>query len=233
MNLIISYIARGIVLIISIVLYVYLFSAIIPKFIMRLSCKGDTTKDRGLKKFIYPNGRCVVYEPEISVRRFVSKYALYTEDGFKYLICKTNSKVKNISYDIYVFDNQNKLRDIIAISETLKKAGYTKAVALPPETSYIRFVLRRADSEYFSNQIIAEYSPKRYWICAVVVGLATLVEAILVYSFAGDLLTKALRLRITINSVGGMIFMSLIIAAITGGLTVLAYRRYCKKVINR
>ena len=64
-------------------------------------------------------------------------------------------------------------------------------------------------------------------------GLATLVEAILVYSFAGDLLTKALRLRITINSVGGMIFMGLIIAAITGGLTVLAYRRYCKKVINR
>jgi hypothetical protein len=27
--------------------------------------------------------------------------------------------------------------------------------------------------------------------------------------------------------------MGLIIAAITGGLTVLAYRRYCKKVVNR
>lgn len=233
MNLIISYISRGLVLIISIILYVYLFSTIVPKFIMRLSCKDEATKDRGLKKFVYPRGRCVLYETEISVRKYVSNYVLYTEDGFKYLKCKTNSRLKSIKYDVYVFDNQSKLIDIIAVSETIITEGYTKTVALPPETSYIRFVLRRADAEYYSNQVIAEYSNQRYIICAGVIAAATMIESLVVYFLASDLLKNALKLRIGIIDVVGMIFMSLIISAIAAGLTVLAYRRYCKKVINK
>lgn len=233
MELVISYIAKALVLITSMILYVYLFSAIIPRFIMRLSCKKENTRDRGLKKFIYPNGRSVLYEPELSVRKYVSNYALYTEDGYKYIKCKTAPQVKYLKYDVYAFDNQNKLVDIINVKERLSESGYTSAVALPPETSYVRFVLRKADAEYFSNQEIAVYSPIRYCVCAGVVAFATAIEAAAIYSFVKDLLINALRLRIELSSPVGMTFMTLLISSLVAGLTILAYRRNCKKVINR
>lgn len=241
MEVIISYIAKVLVLITSMVLYIYLFSAIIPKFIMRLKCKKENTRDRGIKKFIYDNGRCVLYEPELSVREYVSNYALYTEDGYKYIKCKTARELKSIRYDVYVFDNRNKLIDIVNVNETLKEKGYTSAVMLPPETSYVRFVLRRADAMYSSNKVIATYSPIRYCICAGVVAIATAIEATFIYSFVREiylLATEALyknglRLQLTIIGPVGMIFMILGISLIAAGLTVLAYRRNCKKVINR
>ena len=126
----------------SIVLYVYLFSVIIPKGIMRIKLKYQGTCDRGLKKFIYPNGRCVLYEPELLIRKYIPLYALYTEDGYKYLKCKATERVSYLRYDVYAFDNRNKLIDIIGVAEAIGADRYTDNVSLPPATSYVRLVVR-------------------------------------------------------------------------------------------
>jgi hypothetical protein len=232
-ELLIAYIAKGLTLLISIILYVYLFSAVIPNFIMRLRVKRENTRDRGIKKFVYPNGRCVLYETELSIRKFISNYALYTEDGYKYIKCKAVHGVSALRYDIYAFDVRNKLIDIIGISEVLGADDYTESVPLPPETSYVRFVLRKADDKYYSNQILLDYSSMRYVICAIVVALATALEATLMYVIVKDILINALRLKIQLSSTVNMIVAILVISLLVAGFTVLAYRRNCKKVVNR
>ena len=228
-------VAKGIVLIISITLYLKLFSSLIPGAIMRLSCKGETTRDRGIKKYIYENGRCVVYEPEVNVRKYVKKYSLYTEDGYKYIQCKIADRVRYIKYDVYAFDNKNKILDIITVNEYVDIGSqYSSSVAIPPETSYVRFVLRKVDSKYISNKVLVGYSPARYAVCGVVVGLATAIETAIVYICLRDiLLLLTTRFKKFILDTPEMIVAGVIICCITVGLTLLAYHRNSKKVINR
>lgn len=233
MELVVAYIAKGLMLVTSMVLYVYLFSAIIPKFIMKLSVKKENTRDRGLKKFIYPNGRCVLYETDLATRQYISNYALYTEDGYKYMKCKATDKVHVLRYDVYAFNNRNKLIDIIGVTEVLAEGGYTAAVSLPPDTSYVRFVLRKVDNELFTKRVYVDYSIARYIICAAVVALATALEAVFIYSLAKDILINALRLRMELSGTVRMTFAIIGISLLVAGLTVLAYFRNSKKVINK
>ena len=130
------------------------------------------------------------------------------------------------------FAVNNKLIDILSVLETVNN-GCTQEVSIPPETSYVRLVLRRVDNEYYSRKIVAEYSVFSYCLCAIVVAVATLVESFIVYFLAKDILISGLRLRMTLIGVGGMFFMAILISLIVAGLTVLAYRRNCKKVINK
>ena len=257
--------AKILVLIISVILYANLFSKIIPTFIMKMSFKRKkvTTCDRGLKKFVYPNGRCVLYEPELSARQYVNKYALYTEGGYKYIRCKVAQGVGNLWYDVYAFDNRNKLIDIVWVAEELGLSRYTAAVALPPETSYVRFVLRQADNESFQKgEILADYSKVRYVICAVLAALATMIESVIIYIIALDFILPIYRyiaefyeeviVYLCENFFGatplytpsGTLFSIILnpllmllaivgISAIVTVLTILAYRRNSKKVINR
>lgn len=235
MELVVAYIAKAVLLITSIVLYVYLFSKIIPTFIMKagLKNKNVTTCDRGLKKFIYPDGRCVLYEPELAARRYVKSYALYTEGGYKYIRCKAADGVGNLWYDVYAFDNRNKLVDVVWVSEELGLARYTAAVALPPQTSYVRFVLRQADNDYFSNKILLGYSKVRYAICSVIVAVSTFIESMFMYVILRDFILNAFGLNIGILNPFIMFLVSIGIAAIITVFTILVYHINSKKVINK
>jgi hypothetical protein len=169
----------------------------------------------------------------LATRKYISSYALYTEDGYKYIKCKAVRGVSVLRYDVYAFDVKNKLIDIIGVSEVLGKEDYTEAIALPPETSYARFVLRRVDNKTFSNKILVNYSFIRYLICASIVAISTMIEAMITYVIVKDILINALRVRIELASMGNMIFASACISVLVAALTVLAYRRNCKKVINK
>ena len=232
-ELVVAYVAKGLMLLTSIVLYIYLFSSIIPRCIMRVKITNENTCDRGLKKFKYPNGRCVLYEPELEVRKYISMYTLYTEDGYKYIKCKATDRVSYLRYDVYAFDNRDRLIDIIGVTEAIDEDRYTDAVSLPPNTSYVRLVLRRADSEYFSSRALVKYSSLSYVICAFVVAISTAFESMFMCMIAKDLLVNALALRIDLLGVGAMMYVIIAVSLLVAGLTVLAYRRNCKKVINR
>lgn len=228
-------IAKAIVLIISITLYLKLFSSLIPGVIMRLSCKRENTRDRGIKKYVYENGRCVVYEPDVNARKYVKKYSLYTEDGYKYMQCKLVDKIHYIKYDVYAFDNADKLLDIITVNQYVDVGEeYSSPIAIPPETSYVRFVLRKVDAKYASNKVLVGYSPVRYAICGTVVGIATAVETAIFYvCFRDILLLLNSRFKYYMLDTTEMVIVGSIICCVTVGLTLLAYHRNSKKVINR
>ena len=227
--------AKAILVFISITLYLKLFSSTIPNLIMRLRYKGTVTRDRGVKKYVYENGRCVVYEPDINVRKYVKKYSLYTEDGYKYIQCEVAKQISYIRYDVYAFNNSNKLIDIINVNENIEgEEGYSAPVELPPETSYVKFVLRKVDAMYSCKTSFVEYSPIRYAICGAVVALATAVETVIIYTNLKYIM-KAIRLKVDLIVLESteMIVAAIIICCITVALTLFAYYRNSKRVMSR
>ena len=107
-------------------------------------------------------------------------------------------------------------------------------MALPPETSYIRFVLRKVDDMYCCKKSYVGYSLASYIACGIIVGLATAVETSIIYIALRDIM-EAIRFKLDmlILDTSEMIVAGVIICCITVTLTLLAYYRNSKRVINR
>ena len=63
------------------VAYVVLLSDVFPKCFLKTRYAYSSSMGRGLKKFVFPNGRGVLYEPHPHIRKYVNKYLLFATDG--------------------------------------------------------------------------------------------------------------------------------------------------------
>lgn len=122
-------------------IYVFLIAEIIPKYFLKMSIDAGYTLGRGLKKFVYPDGRAVVYEPHPSIRKYVKKYVLFTLKGYKYVQLSVDEKVKNYVARVVMFDNQDKILDVCEILETSVAMRTPSPVKLHGKTSYISLSL--------------------------------------------------------------------------------------------
>ena len=136
-----------IILIVGAGLYVFVVSKLLPHFLLAKSYKKHETADRGIAKYNFPNGRSVVYEPEIKYRRFLKKYVLFAYNDKKYIKCKLANDVDSIRYEVAVYNNKNKLVKVIEAAENISKKGETKNVELPADASYASVVLKRVNEE--------------------------------------------------------------------------------------
>ena len=130
---------------VSLSIYVFLIAEIIPKYLLKMHIDAGYTLGRGLKKFVYPDGRAVIYEPHPSMRKYVKKYALFTLDGYKYLQLCIDEKVKNYVARVVMFDNQDKILDVCEISEVSVAMRTPSPVKLHSNTSYISLSLLEAN----------------------------------------------------------------------------------------
>lgn len=139
MEQIIQSILLGVLIILEIILFFVLVATAAPK-ILKNHCAIRQTADRGIKKYLYPNGRAVVYEPHPSFRKYVSQYLLFTEDGYKYLRCKLDAGVESMRYAVVMFNNRNRVIDVIDVEEKKILSDETTPVRLHPDTSYIALI---------------------------------------------------------------------------------------------
>lgn len=144
--------------VLSLVLYVALMKNVFPRYLMRVRCSVSNNLGRGIKKCTYPSGRGVVYEPHPSVRKYVQRYAILTNDGYKYIKCCLDKTVKSLKYRVVMFNRKNRIIDIINVSETVGRAGESQFVMLHQDTSYVAFsltevngVLMKKDSLLYCN----------------------------------------------------------------------------------
>ena len=129
------------VYLVIILIYVFLIAKIIPKYCLKISGDSNYTLGRGLKKFVYPDGRAVVYEPHPSIRKYIEKYALFTLDGYKYVQFSMSQAVKNYTLKITMFDNQNRVIDTLEVSEYTVASRTPCPVKLHADTSYVAISL--------------------------------------------------------------------------------------------
>lgn len=230
LELIISNAVTFLILSVSIFLYVYTVGAVIWRFVPSLTFFGCDTYDRGIRKLRFDGGRAIRYFPELRYRRYVDSYVLMEKDGRKYIKCKIDPHIRSISYDIIVYDSKGKLLDVIGVCEHIRSVGYTEMASLPPDTSYISFVLRRVDGMFSSSDIRVTYDKKRLLISMILTLVVTAFEGYLIGSCAETFL-----LLFSIKAISGktMLAVSVLAGAIIALLMGCVYIRKIKRVVNR
>ncbi|MDE6613128.1 MAG: hypothetical protein K2K28_01045 [Clostridia bacterium] len=144
-----------IVLIVTVAAFVAIRGFLLP----RVFLKGDFGKlslsDRGYGIVDEENGRSVVYEPDVRIRKQIKKYVLSERSGIKQLVLRLDENIKHIDFDVAVYNESGVVFKVLNIRETVKNAGYTEALRLPTQTSFVTVKLNSINGERESRGIFA------------------------------------------------------------------------------
>ncbi len=229
MEQIIKIILLGVLGILEIMLYFILVATAAPK-ILKNYCAIRTTSDRGLKKYVYPNGRGIAYEPHPSVRKYVPHYLLFTEDGYKYVRCQLDNGVESIYYSVVMFDRHNRVIDVIDVAETKISDRESRPVMLHADTSYIALILDTVNDVPLKHETVIRCHLWQLAVYSAVMGVLCFAQMVL--------LTEALRYfdtrLIHRGLADGVANASFVIPAIAIGLLagLLAFLHHRKKGVS-
>jgi len=125
----------------EIAVYLIFVGTFLPKKLLKPRFSLDQSRDRGLRKYVYPTGRGITYEPHPLMRHGIKSYILFTNDGYKYIKCRLVSGIHTIGYSVVMFNSKNQMIDIIDITQTGIRDCETEQVRLHEDTSYVNVVL--------------------------------------------------------------------------------------------
>lgn len=215
------------------VVYVYLTASVYPWLTMHLTWrKRKPFTDRGLLRVKFPKGRGVVYEPDPRVRRYISKYALFTSEGKKYIRLRVDERINYIRYDVVAFDRRGRLLDVLEVSERLASAGSPRAVRLPTATAYTAVLPRKIDGEYTGKDMAVGYSPVGIAVYAALTVLTTVFMAFLIRSEIPNLLYSGDSF-IAYYSAGATLALSLLLGVVNSLWVVFMHYLHAIRKINR
>ena len=173
-----SVIANSILTVSGIIIFVFLVSSFLPHFTFRFKYISKKLSDRGIKKITFNDGRCIVYEPSYDIRDTVTQYTLIKKNDSKYIKCRINENIRTLQYEIIAFNSKNKIIDLISISENISERGYTRAIELPKETSYVEFILRSSNNVKRRHYVFpVTYNPIFLAVYLLAFVICTYVEA--------------------------------------------------------
>ena len=215
------------------VLYVYLVASVYPWLTMHLTWrKRKPFTDRGLLRVKFPKGRGVVYEPDPRVRRYVSKYALFTSEGKKYIRLRVDQRINYIRYDVVAFDRRGRLLDVLEGSERLASAGSPRAGRLPTATAYASVIPRKIDGEYTGKDMAVGYSPIGIAVYTALTTLTTIFIAFLIRNEIPNLLYYGDNF-IGYYSAGSTLALSVLLGVVNSLWVVLMHYLHALRKINR
>ncbi|MBE6684062.1 MAG: hypothetical protein E7592_00215 [Ruminococcaceae bacterium] len=162
---------------ISIAIYVFAVGSVLPSWLLRLRC---SVQDRGLNKYTYPSGRGILYEPHPTLRKYVSSYILFVDNGVKYIRCKATDGVERISYSVAVFDRHGKVIEVLKTTDVIGPAGCTRRVALPKETSYVTLMLDAVNEKKIDSATQLTLDKKKGIAFGGLVVVLTVIEAFII-----------------------------------------------------
>lgn len=175
----------------TLVIYVFLTAYLLPKIFIRAEYKSEKIHDRGIKKYLFENGRAIVYEPTPELRKFICQYILSDIGGERYLQCKVEESVKKIEYRILTFDAFDKPLGAFEVRESDIRDEVTEMVDLPCDTAYVSIELKEVNNDKVCKDTVVGYSATKIAVFAVLTILATVCEALIVKKImlaAADLL---------------------------------------------
>lgn len=217
MENIVNVVCLSIILIIEMAAYIILVGVFMPKWIVRIRCVVKESFDRGIKKYTFPSGRGVVYEPHPSIRKYINRYTLFTNDGYKYIKCRVDSGVKKLNYSVVMFDNRNKVIDVLDINEIKPRNCETDTVAIHQDTSYVSLVLNSVNGEMLEGRPIVCCAFGKIIAYGAAVAALSFAQVILMYGMINvyiDLLFK--NVEFLVLNVTDFVLPSLVIGFFAG-----------------
>lgn len=178
---VLNYFAGAIILILSLILYVFFTACLLPKLLLIPKFRSADTGDRGIKKYLYEDGRAIVYEPTAQVRKHIPQYILSDNAGERFLKCKLDQRIRSIRYVVIAFDASGKVLDILNVSDPVENTGMAKAVPLPLSTAYVTLSVNEVNGVRMKSDRFLQLS---------VIKLAGFVLAALSFTVAEALLLK-------------------------------------------
>ena len=213
-------ISQLVLFIVSLVYFVIVIKTLIPKIFLRPGYSLDKLLGRGYKKYKYPTGRAVVYEPHPSVRKYINKYALFVNDGYKYLKFSLDKGVKSLICEVVMVNNKDKIIDVLSIDTTVGGDTESKEILLHPDTSYVAVSLRSVNGFEIKKSTYCYYSAAQLFGYFALVAIALFIEMLIAAETLGAflsfvlnrtiLLTSAVALYFLLSIVGGMLAAALV-----------------------
>ena len=216
-NIVMSYIAKGMLVLVSLSIYILLVGNVYPMLFMRLRRVFGKSADRGIRKYVFPDGRCVVYEPDMKTRGYINQYELFSLKGTKYIKCKIDPAIRELCYYVLVYDNRDKLVDTLKIYESVRKNGFTRSVKLPHDTSYVNIVLYKVNSECVSKELPVSYSMTNVIAYSLCIVITTVIQAYVSQSLLASLFEGILPIADESIFLPALLF-GVILAAVSVGI---------------
>jgi len=206
-------VAWGMLTLVSLVLFVIVIKTLIPTFLLKVKYSLDKGLGRGLKKFSYPTGRAVLYEPHPSLRKYINRYLLFVNDGYKYLKCSVDAGVKNLKFDVIMLNNKNKVVDVASVDARIGISSQTRDILLHPDTSYVAINLESANGYDVKRIVSGNYTLLQIGLYFAAMFLVAFLELLFVSSALESLFTIALSRKILLGASSFYFICSLFIAA--------------------
>lgn len=206
--------ALWIILLIAVVaVFVAVHAVLLPKLFLKVNYEYDALPDRGIKIISEVNGKSIVYEPDVRIRKYVKQYIVSERNGKKVFVCKIDDAIRYIGYDIVQFDDKGNSFKVLSVSELISNKGYTRTCELSDKTAYVTLVLNSVNNAEF-NYLASKKVVMRG--VALYLAFATFTEA------ASILAIKACAAKIYggvfyesfVLSVSSWIFTSVVCAAV-------------------
>lgn len=226
MNIVIHSISAAMLLIASLVAFVVIIRAVLPAFLLKLGCSLGKGVGRGYRKFSYPGGRAVAYEPHPSVRKYVNRYLLFVNDGYKYFKCRVDKGVKHLKYTVIMLNNKDKVIDTVEVEENIGDGIDGGNVLLHPDTSYVALSVNEANGISVKPQSVSYFSLARLAIYFAAVTLLSFAELLIATSCIEKFMRLVFSMLLPISGFAGRYFLwALLIAACSLSVLLL----YCKR----
>lgn len=201
-------------IIVSLVAFSMLLKYVVPTLTLRVNHFVDKSLGRGIKTYKYPDGRAVLYEPHPSIRKYINKYLLFVNEGYKYFKCTTDEAVRGFKLEILMLNNRHKVIDVISVECGIDSTHTSADVLLHPETSYVAINLIDVNGSEVKRLTRSYYTVWQLAAYFLSVGALTFLEVNTVSNLAVKIFKIALGVkRITLSTFSLYLVSSLAIAA--------------------
>lgn len=231
---IMNYIAQGLLYILSFIIYVFIVGKLLPVIFLRPKYKGLRSDDRGLKRYTYDGGRAIVYRPAGNCSKYIEQYILSANGDEKFVKCKVHDKIYSIEYDVIAFDAHDKVLDVVAVKDPIRRKGITSAVPLPLETSYVSVIARRVNRVRVEKKPTVTYSYLGVLAYSLIFAICTAIQLMLIKDLINPLLEHYLLYtkRVGHNGDFAAVVISLIVGFACAAVVVLLHTSDSIKINN-
>lgn len=164
-------------LILIIVGFTLIVTFALPKLFLQNRCVL-VPRDRFVRKIKEDGDVSLVYEPSLSMRKYIKRYVLTRRGGKSVLVCKVDEQLRYIDYDVVAYDRDGNVKQMLNVKEAIEKKGYTKVIELCDETAYVSLAVNAANGEKFENAVLGRVTAGRIFLFALLSALAIAVAVV-------------------------------------------------------
>ena len=211
-----SLVVQVFILIFASILYVFFVSFVFPSLFLKPKYNHSLEDDRGLKKYRFQGGCAIVYEPTVEVKRYIKQYILTAMGDGKYIQCKFDFRVFSSKYEVFAFNCDGSMIDVIQIEEPiLENNNYiTTPAQLPADTAYVRVSVKSVNDVKIERDPMLSIPSSRIAQFTLFTVLLTIVEAFVMKFVLLGVADELFSYTSRVDDAGN--FFTLIFAILTG-----------------